>query len=118
MKNAGMILVLLAALAMGAHSAGACCFYNHSCYAISVGGPAFDDDVAPSNHGCTDGTGGTFSVYVEDPFGNIQSETARLPVDDHGWLSVYKKDNNKWKVQVKDKDGNVQKTLYLEYTGD
>jgi hypothetical protein len=70
-------------------------------------------DIQPSNHRCTDGYGGDVHLYVKDAFGDAISRVTGMEVDDHGWISVYKKKSGKWKAVSKKQNGSVKSVKYL-----
>lgn len=114
MKYAGTVFILSALLWLGIPPAGACCFYNHSPIYLEVDGPHVNTDISPSDHHCTDGTGGTFSIVLRDLSTVQVSSSIYISVPNHGWLSIYGKKDGRWKVTVKDSYGNVIDTEYLQ----
>ncbi len=72
--------------------AQACCIYNNSRYPFKVEWNVFSGwTISPSNHQCTNGTGGKVKIHMLDGLRNTYiSHPAFLEIDDHGWLSVYK----------------------------
>ncbi len=109
------ILVCAASIAAAGYSQ-ACCIYNNSSHPLKVEWSTFNDwIISPSNHQCTDGTGGRvkfglLSGLRDEEISNVEV----TDIDDHGWLSVYKKENNRWKAVNKRKDGSVKETKYLK----
>lgn len=115
MKKICVLLIALVTVLLGSQAVQACCFYNHSGQNAFVDGPDMYDSVFAGQHECTRGVGGQYKIYMNDRWGAIISNTIQIHVDDHGWLSIYEKQNNKWKVVTKDKNGTVQKVTYLDY---
>ncbi len=109
------ILVCASVIAMAGYSQ-ACCIYNNSSHPLKVEWSLFNIwTIAPSNKQCTNGTGGSVHIKLMDGLRQNQiSDTKQMDVDDHGWLSVYKKENNRWKIVSKHKDGSIKSIKYLE----
>lgn len=114
-KIYALLISLLMILTVAA-AGQACCIYNHATLPLKVDGPDVGDWIVhPSNHRCTDGTGGDYFIWVVGPFyKNIMSTTIDISVDDHGWISVFRKEDGKWKVESKDKHGKVKHTEYMK----
>jgi hypothetical protein len=95
--------------------ANACCVYNNTTYPLHVEIGATSWDIQPSNHRCTNGYGGYAQLYVKDAFGRKAiSYVTAMDVDDHGWISVYKKKSGKWKAVSKKQNGSVKSVKYIE----
>ncbi len=110
-----LILVCTAVIATAGHSQ-ACCIYNYSSYPLKVEWSLFNIwTISPSNKQCTNGTGGSVHIKLMDGLRQNQiSDTKQIDIDDHGWLTVRKKQNNRWEVVSKHQDGSVRSTTYLE----
>jgi len=97
--------------------AEACCIYNHTRYNLSAGTSYFGGLViSPSDHECTDGTGGTYHLcLLRIGYSELAaSSNVEIDVEKHGWISVYKESGGSWKVVSKRKDGTVKDVQYLK----
>ncbi len=111
------ILLICAASITMAGSIQACCIYNNTKYPLQVDKTLFGTGpvVAPSNKYCTDGDSVSAFFYLLDGLRKDRISTmSHQKVDDHGWLSVYKKENGKWRVVNKHKDGTIKSTTFIE----
>lgn len=103
-----------------ASPARACCIYNHTIHPLRAGSNIdgmHDWIVHPSNHRCTRGTGDkkvTFWLTPPSESGIPISTTRELWVAKHGWISVYRKHDGRWKAVSHNSDGSVHSTIYLE----
>ncbi len=109
------ILVCAAVVTTNGYSQ-ACCIYNNTTHPLRVTWTCINDwFISPTHHQCTDGTGGEPKITLYDGLHNYAiSTTEYVKIDDHGWVSVYKKENNRWKVVSKHKDGSIKETKYLK----
>jgi len=107
------IMLSLGFLAVSSQ-AEACCIYNNTKYLLFTNHLG-DWTIGPSDHRCTEGTGGKVALYLMDDSGHKRfSNTLTIEVDKHGWVSVYKKSGESWRVVSKRKDGSVKDVKYLE----
>ncbi len=115
-KKLGLTIMTMVLVFTTYGLAQACCIYNNSRYPLRVEWNQINIwTISPSNHQCTNGTGGKVNITLLDGLRKHYISNSRLrDIDDHGWLSVYKKENNHWKVVNKHKSGDVKDTMYLE----
>ncbi len=115
MKKLSLSIVICAAVISLAGISQACCIYNNSSYPLQVDWSLINEwIISPSNHRCTNGTGGHVNISLLDGLRKKELTNVKgVDIDDHGWLSVYKKENNRWKAVSKHKDGSVKSTTYL-----
>ena len=112
------LFVLLQAFWAFPAQSEACCIYNNTKYRLFIEINRWDgvtDKVADAYHKrCTKGFGGSVTVYLLDNNKNKYiSSSVELNVDDHGWLSVYKKHGGRWKVVNKKKNGEIKDIMFL-----
>ncbi len=96
--------------------AQACCIYNNTTHPLQVeqGFHGWDFVVPPSNKECRPGESIEANFYLLDAERAHQISTSKKQnVDEHGWLSVYKKEGDKWRVVNKHKDGSIKSTTHL-----
>ncbi len=115
MKKIVLAILVCAAVITSAGYSQACCIYNYSSYPLRVEWNQINIwKISPSNHQCTNGTGGKVTINLMDGLRKKYiSHTADLDIDDHGWVCVRKKENNRWEVVNKHKDGSIKSTKYL-----
>ncbi len=115
MKKFALSLVICAGIISLTGISQACCIYNNSRYPLKVEWNIFNVwGISPSNKQCTNGTGGKVKIRLMDGLRQVEiSDMKEMEIDDHGWLSVYQKENNRWKVVNKHSDGSVKGTTYL-----
>lgn len=59
------------------------------------------------------------TLWMMDPFENHTISTfGKLWMADHGWISVYRKSDDRWKVVRHNADGSEHATIYLEPEND
>ena len=103
-------------------AADACCVYNHTTHPLAVQWYQKHWDsyppkwtIEPSNKRCTDGEGGEVDLWLMDAFEKKRiTDKVHSAVDDHGWISVYKKSHGRWKVDSKKRGGSMKEEHYLE----
>ncbi len=116
MKKLFLITMVCAVVVTTAGYSQACCIYNNTNYPLKVEWVGLLDTwtISPSNHQCTNGTGGNPEIYLLDGLLKTRiSEKKHCEIDSHGWLSIYKKESTRWRIVSKDKNGNVKYTYYL-----
>ncbi len=115
MGLAGLAVFTMAIIFSSATAIQACCIYNNTTHPLHVDWGVFNNwTISPTQHQCTNGTGGKPQIMLLDGLRkNAISSYVFVSIDDHGWVSVYKKENNRWKVVNKRRNGTIKETQYL-----
>lgn len=117
LKSCLSVAFLFSVLAM-ASSGQAACFYNEATYPYSLDGPDAHLEpwvIHPSNHRCTDGVGGSYTLQmINADYNDNMSYKIMMDVDDHGWITVARKDDIGWKAESKNKNGDVVEMQYMK----
>ncbi len=116
MGLAWLVVFTMAIIFTSATAIQACCIYNNTTHPLHVDWPGLFNDwtISPTQHQCTNGTGGKPQIFLLNGLReNAISSYVFVNIDDHGWVVVRKKENNRWVVVSKRKDGSIKETKYL-----
>ena len=114
MKKAFLFLLAALLVLAAAPAAQACCIYNHSYNTVFVDGPQIYNNVTPAGHHCTRGKGGKYEIQAIKKYDVALTPVTGIKVDDHGWITVFARKGDRWKMVAKDRHGKVTSVKYLK----